>query len=272
MTPAQFEQLNQRFAAAVRPITAATITTDTSGIVAGEVAIPASDGLQLPGYRAMPQSGKSFPTVLVVQEIFGVHEHIKDLCRRLAKAGYLAIAPELFVRQGDVSSMHDHQEIIQKVVLKVPDSQVMADLDSATDWAEKNGGDLSRFAIIGFCWGGRAVWLYAAHSARLKTGAAWYGQILGVTNEFRTRTALDAASSLKAPVLGLYGGQDTGIPLEQVEAMRAALKAAGSRSEIVVYPDAPHGFCADYRPSYREADAKDAWNRMLAWFRTHGCA
>lgn len=261
------------FALAVHPITAETITTDTSGLVAGEIRIPASDGLSMPGYRALPEKGKSFPVVLVVQEIFGVHEHIRDLCRRLAKAGYLAIAPELYARQGNVSSMEDTQKIINKVVSKVPDSQVLSDLDAAADWAQKTShGDLSRLAITGFCWGGRIVWLYAAHSARLKAGAAWYGQILGQVNEYRTRTALETAALLKAPVLGLYGGKDAGIPLDQVETMRKALKAVHDPSEIIVYPDAPHGFNADYRPSYREADAKDAWQRMLAWFRKYGAA
>jgi carboxymethylenebutenolidase len=264
-------QLAAGFALAVHPITAATITTDTAGLVAGEVKIPTGDGGEMPGYRAMPDKGKSFPTVLVVQEIFGVHEHIKDLCRRFAKAGYLAIAPEMYARQGDVSKIQDVQEIINKVVSKVPDAQVMSDLDSTVAWAEKTGkGDTSRLAITGFCWGGRIVWLYAAHNSTLRAGAAWYGQILGQVNEFRTRTVLDVAGSLHAPVLGLYGGKDTGIPPDQVEKMRAALKAAKSPSEIIVYPEAPHGFNADYRPSYREADAKDAWKRMLDWFRKYG--
>jgi carboxymethylenebutenolidase len=265
-------RLPEGFARAVCPISAGAISTPTDGLIAGEVAIPTGDG-EIPGYRAMPDKGKTFPVVLVVQEIFGVHEHIKDVCRRLAKSGYLAIAPDLYVRQGDVSKLQDIQEIRDKVVSKVPDSQVMSDLDSTANWAEKTGkGDPSRLAITGFCWGGRAVWLYAAHTNRVKAGAAWYGQLLHPITGFRNKTALDVAGSLKFPVLGLYGGQDAGIPLEQVEAMRAALKGAGSPSEIIVYPDAQHGFNADYRPSYNEAAAKDAWRRMLDWFKKNGAA
>ena len=259
------------FARAVQPITAQTIATGSRGLIAAEVKIPTSDGGEMPGYRAMPETGKSFPVVLVVQEIFGVHEHIKDICRRFANEGYMAIAPELFARQGDVSKMEDIQQIISKVVSQVPDAQVMADLDSTVQWAERTGqGDTARLAITGFCWGGRMVWLYAAHSAKLKAGAAWYGPIIGQTNEHRRHTALELADSLKAPVLGLYGGKDTGIPLDHVEKMREALKAAGGRSEIVVYPDAPHGFHADYRPSYRASDAQDGWQRMLDWFKKFG--
>jgi carboxymethylenebutenolidase len=261
------------FAMAVCPITAETITTDTNGLDAGELKIPTADGGEMPGYWAMPSKGKSFPVVLVVEEIFGVHEHIKDLCRRLAKSGYLAIAPELFARQGDVSKFENVQEIISKVVSKVPDSQVMSDLDATVAWVDKTGkGDTKRLAITGFCWGGRVVWLYAAHSTRLKAGAAWYGQIIGQVNEFRPKTVLELAPELKAPVLGLYGGKDNGIPVDQVEKMREALKAAHKDSEIIIYPDAPHGFNADYRPSYREAGATDAWTRMLAWFKQHGAA
>ena len=261
------------FALAVQPVTAETIHTDSTGLTAGDVNIPTTDGGEMPAYRAVPDHGSSFPVVLVVEEIFGVHEHIKDICRRFAKLGYLAIAPELFARQGDVSKIENIQEIITKVVGKVPDAQVMSDLDAATDWAQETAkGDTGRLGISGFCWGGRMVWLYSAHSSKLKAGAAWYGQIVGQVNEARPKTVLELAGSLKAPVLGLYGGKDTGIPADQVEQMRAALKTAGKPSELVVYPDAPHGFHADYRPSYREADAKDAWKRMLEWFKTHGVA
>lgn len=272
MSELSISRLPEGFARAVCPISAGAISTPADGLTAGEIAIPTGDG-EIPGYRAMPGKGKTFPVVLVVQEIFGVHEHIRDLCRRLAHAGYLAIAPELYARQGDVSKLEDIQQIRDKVVSKVPDAQVMSDLDSAAAWAGKTGnGDLSRLAITGFCWGGRAVWLYAAHSDRVKAGAAWYGQLVHPITELRTRTPLDAAGSLRFPVLGLYGGQDAGIPLEQVEAMRAALRAAGNSSEIVVYPDAHHGFNADYRPSYNPAAAKDAWDRMLDWFAGHGAA
>ncbi|MCS6927288.1 MAG: dienelactone hydrolase family protein [Candidatus Binatia bacterium] len=258
------------FTLAVRPVSAQTITTDTVGLEAGEVKIPVADG-EIPAYRAMPATGGPFPVVLVVQEIFGVHEHIKDICRRLAKLGYLAVAPELYARQGDVSQMSDINEIITKVVSKVPDAQVMSDLDATAQWARESGkGDVERLGITGFCWGGRIVWLYAAHNPRLKAGVAWYGRLVGQTSELLPKHPIDVAAELKAPVLGLYGGADTGIPNETVEQMRAALKAAGSPSEIVLYPDTPHGFFADYRQSYRKEQAEDGWQRLLAWFKQHG--
>ena len=260
------------FAAAVSPVTAGTITTDTNGLEAGEVKIPVRDG-EMPGYRARPAKGRSFPVVLVVQEIFGVHEHIRDLCRRLAKLGYLAVAPELYARQGDVSKLPDFQDIISKVVSKVPDAQVLSDLDEAAAWAASSqNGDGGKLAITGFCWGGRIVWLYAAHNPKLKAGAAWYGRLAGQADDLHPKNPLDVAGSVKAPVLGLYGGQDQGIPLDTVEKMRAALKAAGNQSEIIVYPEAPHGFNADYRPSYRKEAGEDAWKRMLDWFKKNGAA
>lgn len=262
-------KLTAGFALAVQPISAATITTDTKGITAGEVKIPTSDG-EIPAYRAMPAKGSNFPAVLVVQEIFGVHEHIKDICRRLAKGGYMAVAPEMYARQGDVSGMQDIQKIISEVVSKVPDKQVMSDLDAAADWAAKNGGNESKMAITGFCWGGRVVWMYAAHSDKVKAGVAWYGRLVTPPNDMSPTSPIDVADKLKAPVLGLYGGKDQGIPMESVEKMQAALKGAGSKSTITVYPEAPHGFHADYRASYREVDAKDAWQRMLIWFKKHG--
>ncbi len=264
--------LTAGFALATQPIAAQTvITTDTNGIVAGEVKIPTRD-VEIPAYRALPEKGKSFPVVLVVQEIFGVHEHIKDLCRRLAKGGYLAVAPEMYARQGDVSSMQNFQEIIQKVVSKVPDAQVMSDLDAAVAWAAKNKGETSKLAMTGFCWGGRVVWLYSAHNPRLKAGAAWYGRLVGQPSELTPRNPMDVVAELKAPVLGLYGGADTGIPNDTVEKMRAALVAAKSKSEIILYPETPHGFNADYRASYRPDQAKDAWAKMLAWFKKNGAA
>jgi carboxymethylenebutenolidase len=260
------------FATAVRPVTAETVVaTDSDGLVAGEVKIPAGTG-EIPGYRAMPSSGKSFPVVLVVQEIFGVHEHIRDVCRRLAKLGHLAVAPELFARQGDVSKMGDVQAIVSTVVSKVPDAQVMSDLDATVGWAGKTGGNVAELGITGFCWGGRIVWLYAAHSPALKAGVAWYGRLVGPTSELQPKNPIDVVRELKAPVLGLYGGADQGIPPESIEQMRAALKAAGKPSEIVVYPDAPHGFFADYRPSYRPEAAKDGWKRLREWFEKHGAA
>lgn len=265
-------KLSAGFAAAVQPISAATITTDTAGLTAGEVKIPVSGG-EIPAYRALPQTGNGLPVVLVVQEIFGVHEHIKDICRRFAKAGYFAIAPEMYARQGDVSKMTDFQEIIQKVVAKVPDSQVMADLDAALAFAEKSGRvDSAKTAVTGYCWGGRIVWLYAAHSAKLKAGAAWYGRLLSGHNPASPKNPIDVAGQLKAPVLGLYGEADAGIPVDHVNKMKEALAAANGKSEILLYPGAPHGFYADYRPSYREDAAKDAWSRMLAWFKKNGAA
>ena len=258
------------FAAAVQPVSAQTqITTDTAGLTAGEVKIPAKGG-DMPAYRAMPANGENLPTVLVVQEIFGVHEHIKDVARRFAKAGYLAIAPELYARQGDVSGKG--MDDIRKVVAQVPDAQVMGDLDACANWAAKNGGDASKLAITGFCWGGRIVWLYAAHNPKLKAGVAWYGRVEGAGTELQPKNPADVVASINAPVLGLYGGQDAGIPVEGVQKFKAALLAAGKKTEIVVYPDAPHGFHADYRPSYREKDAKDGWAKLLAWFKQNGVA
>ena len=261
------------FAAAVLPVRADTVvSTSAEGLTAGEVKIPVADG-EIPAYRAMPATGGPFPIVLVVQEIFGVHEHIKDVCRRFAKEGYCAVAPELYARQGDVSKYTDYKQIFAEVVSKVPDAQVMSDLDAAVAWAAKTGsGDAARVGVTGFCWGGRITWLYAAHSVTLKAGVAWYGRLVGEATPLQPKYPIDVAAQLKAPVLGLYGGQDQGIPLADVEKMRAALAAAKQPSEIHVYPEAPHGFHADYRPSYREADAKDGWRRCLEWFRKNGVA
>ena len=258
------------FAAAVQPVMAQqVITTDTQGLSVGEIVV-ASNGTKLPAYQARPATGSKFPVVLVVQEIFGVHEHIKDVCRRLAKLGYLAVAPELYYRQGSVASMTNIQEILDKVVSKVPDDQVMVDLDNCVAWARANGGDVSRLAITGFCWGGRIVWLYAAHNPQLKAGVAWYGRLVGAASAQTPKQPTDLAKDLKAPVLGLYGGQDQGIPLDTVDKMREAIKAAGGKSEIHVYPDAPHAFHADYRPSYRKDAAEDGWKRLQAWLKQNG--
>jgi carboxymethylenebutenolidase len=260
------------FALAVQPVSAQTITTDATGLNASEVKIPVTDG-QIPAYRAMPAAGGPFPVVLVVQEIFGVHEHIKDICRRFAKLGYLAVAPQLYARQGDVSQIPDIQEIFAKVVSKVPDAQVLADLDRTVDWAKKTGkGDVNRLGITGFCWGGRIVWLYASHSLRLKAGVAWYGRLVGQATDLTPQHPIDLAGKLKAPVLGLYGEADTSIPIETIERMRKALQASGSPSQIVVYPDTPHGFHADYRPSYRRQPAQDGWKRLQEWFKKYGVA
>jgi carboxymethylenebutenolidase len=260
------------FAAAVQPVSADTIKTDTKGLTEGEVKIPTKDG-EMPAYRAVPEKGESFPVVLVVEEIFGVHEHIKDVCRRFAKAGYLAIAPELFARQGDVTKITEIRDIISKVVSKVPDAQVMGDLDAAVTWAKKSGkGDTSKLGITGFCWGGRIVWLYSAHSKDLKAGVAWYGRLEGDKTELQPKYPLDVVADLKAPVLGLYGGKDQGISLESVEKMKKALKEAKKPCEIVVYPEAQHGFHADYRPSYNKEAAEDGWKKLLAWFKKNGAA
>ncbi len=251
------------------PVVAQTaIRTGAQGLTAGAVKIPAAGG-DMPAYRAMPDRTGPHPVVLVVQEIFGVHEYIQDVCRRFAHLGYLAIAPELYARQGDVSKAADRDAIFA-IVRAVPDDQVMADLDAAVAWAAANQGDTERLAITGFCWGGRIVWLYAAHNPKLKAGVAWYGRLVEEPRPLQPRHPIDVAADIKAPVLGLYGGADQGIPVAHVEQMKQALAAAGKESEFVVYPDAPHAFHADYRPSYREQPAQDGWDRLQAWFRKHG--
>ncbi|AFY35430.1 dienelactone hydrolase family protein [Calothrix sp. PCC 7507] len=257
------------FALAVQPVSAKVITTDTKGLVAGAVKIPVKDG-EIPAYRAQPATGSNFPIVLVIQEIFGVHEHIQDVARRFAKLGYLAIAPELFIRQGDVSKLSSIDEI-RPIVAKVPDAQVLSDLDSTVDWAVKSAkGNANKLGITGFCWGGRITWLYAAHNPNVKAGVAWYGRLVGDATELTPKHPVDIASTLKVPVLGLYGGKDTGIPLNTVEQIRDRLKSSSSKSEIIVYPDAPHAFFADYRPSYREKEAKEGWKRLQTWFKQYG--
>jgi carboxymethylenebutenolidase len=257
------------FAIAVRPVTAKTISTDSKGLLAGAVKIPVKDG-EIPAYRAQPSSGTNFPIILVIQEIFGVHEHIQDVVRRLAKLGYLAIAPELFVRQGDVSKLSSVEEI-RAVVAKVPDAQVLSDLDATLAWAVRSSqGNVDRVGITGFCWGGRITWLYAAYNPKVKAGVAWYGRLVGKSTALTPKHPVDIAPTLSVPVLGLYGGKDTGIPLESVEKVRTLLKSGGSKSEIVVYPEAPHAFFADYRPSYRETEAKEGWQRLQKWFQSQG--
>ncbi len=257
------------FALAVQPISAQVVNTDAKSLIAGAVKIPVKDG-EIPAYRAMPAKGENFPTILVIQEIFGVHEHIQDVCRRFAKLGYLAIAPEMFVRQGDVSKLSSIDEI-RPIVAKVPDAQVMSDLDATVDWAMKSSkGNTNKLGITGFCWGGRITWLYAAHNPKVKAGVAWYGRLIGNDTELTPKHPVDIAANLKVPILGLYGGKDTGIPLDTVEQMREALKSSSSESKIIVYPNASHAFFADYRPSYSEEAAKDGWQRLKAWFNQHG--
>jgi carboxymethylenebutenolidase len=264
--------LTAGFALAVQPVSAETITTDAAGIEAGEVKIPVEDG-EIPGYRAMPATGGPFATVIVIQEIFGVHEHIRDLCRRFAKLGYFAVAPALYAREGDVSAMSNIQDIITKVVSKVPDPQVATDIDSTVAWAKASGkADTARLGVTGFCWGGRQTWLYAIHNPDVKAAVAWYGPLGGKTDELRPKTVLEAVKDLKVPVLGLYGGADQGIPNADVEKMKDELKSGNKASEIVLYPDTPHGFHADYRPSYRPEQAKDGWMKLQDWFKKHGVA
>ena len=264
--------LPQGFAKSVQPIASTVITTDDKGLVAGEVKLATRDG-PVPAYRAMPDRNGKFPVILVVQEIFGVHEHIKDVCRRLAKLGYFAIAVELYHRQGDVTQYTDNQEIFAKVVNHVPDSQVMSDLDAAVVYAEATGkADTSRLGITGFCWGGRITWTYCVHNPNVKAAVAWYGRLVAPEKAaLQPAYPVELAAHVKVPVLGLYGGQDASIPLDHVEKMRAALKAANNTtSDIVVYPEAPHAFYADYRPNYRKEAAEDGWKRMQAWFKQHG--
>ena len=265
------------YAATAMPIMAQTaISTRAAGLTAGQSTFEVG-GFAVPFYYAAPEGKKNLPVVLVVQEIFGVHEYIADTCRRFAKAGYLAIAPDLYARQGDATKYTDISKLMAEVVAKVPDAQVMVDLDAAVQWAGKNGGNAKRVAITGFCWGGRITWLYAQYSKNVKAGVAWYGRLVGAASANTPKHPVELAATLKAPVLGLYGGQDGGIPLTTVNEMKDALAEAGAKgnkaaqgSEFVVYPQAPHAFHADYRPSYRKEAAEDGFKRALAWFKANG--
>ena len=262
------------FAAAVLPVGAQAIRTDSTGLTVGEVTIMVGD-FKMPAYRAMPAGKTKLPVILVISEIFGVHEHIADVARRFARLGYLAVAPELFVRQGDAGSYGEVGKLVAEVVSKVPDAQVMADLDATVAWAGKNGGDTARLGITGFCWGGRITWLYSAHSAAVKAAVAWYGKLVGATSALNPKHPVDLVGELHAPVLGLYGGADTGITQDTVEQMKKALAAgnvAARQSQFVVYPDASHAFNADYRPSYRKEAAEDGWKRCIAWLKSHDVA
>ena len=265
------------FAAAVLPVGAQTVKTDSSGLSVGEVTVMVGD-FKMPAYRAAPAGKTNLPVVLVISEIFGVHEHIADVARRFAKLGYLAIAPELFVRQGDAQSYGEIGKLLSEVVGKVPDAQVMADLDATVAWAKANGGDTAKLGITGFCWGGRITWLYTAHNPGVKAGVAWYGQLIGAPTALKPTNPIDVVGKLNAPVLGLYGAEDTGIPVAAVDQMKAALIRAGEgnagakASQFVVYPGAPHAFHADYRPSYKKDAADDGWKRCVAWFKANGIA
>lgn len=259
------------FALAAQPaVGQSVVQTPAEGLVTGDIAVRGPDGAEVPAYRAQPAGAGPFPTVLVVSEIFGVHEYIRDVCRRLAREGYLAIAPDLFRRQGDPSRLASVAEILDKVVGKVPDAQVMGDLDACAAWAASHGGDPARLAITGFCWGGRITWLYAAHNPRLKAGVGWYGRLAGTASMLTPNHPLDLVDKISAPVLGLYGAKDQGIPVSDVEDMRADLAKAGKKAELVIYPEAGHAFHADYRPSYRAAEAADGWAKLLAWFKKAG--
>ena len=265
--------LGAGFALATQSALAQTaIKTDDTGLVAGEIKVPVKDG-DMVAYRAVPAGQQKPPVVLVVSEIFGAHEYIRDVCRRFARLGYCAIAPELFARQGDPRQIASIPDIQARITSKTPDAQVLSDLDACMAWAAGKGADTRRLAVTGFCWGGRITWLYAAQNPGVRAGVAWYGRLVGVVNDITPRHPTDLAAQLKAPVLGLYGGLDAGIPLETVEAMEKALKQGGTAaqaSEIHVYDNAPHAFHADYRPSYRKEEAEDGWQRMLAWFRKNG--
>jgi carboxymethylenebutenolidase len=264
--------LGSGFAAAVLPVSAqSVIKTDSVGLQTGTVMLTVH-GQQVPVYRAQPAGKTNLPVVLVVSEIFGVHEHIADVARRFAKQGYLALAPDLFVRQGDVHSVSSIADLMKNIIAKVPDEQVIGDLDACAAWAKDNGGNPGKMAITGFCWGGRITWLYAAHNPGFKAAVAWYGRLAGDKTPLTPKQPIDIAPGLKVPVLGLYGGKDDSIQPESIDKMRAALARGSSKSEIIVYPDAGHAFFADYRPSYVEADARDGWKRCLAWFKAHGVA
>ncbi|NVD70270.1 dienelactone hydrolase family protein [Duganella sp. BJB1802] len=262
--------LGTGFAAAAMPVVAQNvIKTDTAGLTAGTITLTV-DGVQVPVYRAQPEGKANLPVVLVVSEIFGVHEHIADVARRFAKQGYLALAPDLFVRQGDPQKAASIAELQRDIISKTPDAQVMADLDATVAWAKANGGNGDKIGITGFCWGGRITWLYAAHNPSIKAGVAWYGRLVGESNPVTPRHPIDIAGSLTVPVLGLYGLKDTGITQDSIAAMKAALAKGANKSTFVVYPNSGHAFNADYRPSYVEADAKDGWGRALAWFKQNG--
>src|SRR2546423_184486 len=247
---------SSHFASAAKPVPANAIRTDSSGLSAGEVAVTTPTGT-MPCCRATSTMRGTHTIVLVAPEIFGLHEHIRDVVRRIAKLGYFAVAPDVFFRQGDPSQYTSIDDIRTHIISKVRDEQVLADVDAALEWARQHGGDATRLLATGFCWGGRITWLYAAHQPKLRAAVAWYGKLTGPKNAHQPRHPLDVAGQLHAPVLGLYGGQDESIPLEQVEQMRSALREARSASQVLVYPDAGHAFYADYRPSYRREAAED---------------
>ena len=257
------------FTLAAGPVSADAIVTDTNGLTAGEVKVPTADGA-MPAYRAMPATGGPFPTVLVIQEVFGVHEWVKDMCRRFAKAGYFAIAPALYARQGDPSKYTDTAKLLADIVSKVSTDQVMSDLDATVIYAKSTGkADTAKLGVTGFCWGGFATWMYAAHQPALKAAVAFYGPPRKISDLIPQNPA-DIAGDVHCPVLALYGGQDKSITPEEIQKRDDVCKAAGKTCESKVYPDAQHGFMADYRPSYNADAAKDGWAMALAWFKKYG--
>jgi len=264
--------LGTGFAAAVLPVCAQSVVkTDAAGLAAGEVTVMVN-GQAVPVYRAQPEGETNLPVILVISEIFGVHEYVADVARRFAKLGYLALAPSLFVRQGDPGAYKSVAEIQKEVISKVPDAQVMADLDAVVAWAKANGGNTAKLGVTGFCWGGRITWLYSAHNPKVKAGVAWYGRLVGSSTALTPTHPVDIAAKLKTPILGLYGAQDGGIPVTTVVEMKEALAKGSSKSEFVLFKNSGHAFHADYRPNYVEADAKEGWKHCLAWFKANGVA
>lgn len=262
--------LGTGFAAAVLPVSAqSVIKTDANGLSVGQFNVNVN-GQDVPVYRAQPEGKTNLPVILVISEIFGVHEYIADVARRFAKLGYLALAPNLFVRQGDPNNYQSIAELQKELISKIPDTQVMSDIDAVVAWAKENGGNTSKLGITGFCWGGRITWLYAAHNPKVKAGVAWYGRLVGANTPLTPHHPIDIAAGLKTPILGLYGEQDAGIPVSTVEQMKEALAKGSSKSEFIVFKNSGHAFHADYRPSYVEADAKEGWKRCVEWFKTHG--
>lgn len=259
------------FTLATQVVEAQAIHTDATGLDTGEAQVPVKDG-KMPVYYARPSKGTGFPIILVNEEVFGVNEYIQDVCRRLAKLGCMAVAPEIYFRNPDFPKMTDTQQVMREVIFKAPDDQIWSDLDATLDWAAHNKGSASHIGEIGFCFGGRNTWLYAAHNPNLKAAVAFYGFLKSPTSDIKPKTALDIVDQLKCPLLGLYGGQDKGNPPDVIQQAESEAKAAHKTVEIVVYPDAPHGFHADYRPSYRQADAEAAWQRAIAWFKKYGVA
>ena len=282
ISPPLFEHLGRRgflgssgaaagYTLAAGPVIAQTIvTTPAEGLVAGDVTILAGDR-DIPGYRARPSSGSAWPVVVVCQEIFGLHEYIKDVCRRLAREGYLAVAPDYYVRQGDPKTAENVQAAAA-IAMRKPDDELFRDLDATCAWAASDGGNGEKLAIIGFCRGGRNVWAYAAQNPRLKAGVAWYGPVAGQPSALTPRAPLELVADIKCPILGLYGEADTGIPVDGLRTMETRMREAGKRFTLVIYPGAPHGFHADYRPSYREDPAKAGWRLMLDFLKGNGVA